>query len=88
MNIMTYYWKKGLLDMEDTIIARRYKTSRGYIFDIGTAFEDKYPATTLRGFFETRHTICETKKDVLYMERELRKQYPNAEIYTTEEEYR
>lgn len=86
--VMTYYWKKSLIGSEDKIVARSYKATKGFIFDMGTAFDDRHPVSELRRFFVTRHTICETMKNLTYMQKELQKEYPNAEIYTTEEKYR
>lgn len=59
---MTYYWKKAICGQgEDEIVARSYETSRGTVFECGTAFEHRYPVSNLRDFFATQSTVCENR---------------------------
>lgn len=89
MNTITYYWKKPLSkEGKPEIIARCYQASDGWKFEIGKAFNERDPVSTLRKFFTTSYIYCKSKSEVKREVNSLKKKYPCTEIYSTEENYR
>ena len=77
-NIMTYYWTNT--GINDRVIARSYRVSDGWNFDIGSRFDNINPVSGLHSFFEQEHCYCAKKSEVAYQVKKLKKAYKNIRI--------